>query len=85
MLTIGNVLRTLDDFNNALEILNKCLAIRENVFDKEHPHTANSYNNIGMYGMAYSYFSLESKKVQFFKMNYKGLTLVFSGIIPYHT
>ena len=38
LLTIGNVLRTLDDFNNALKMLNKCLAIREKVFGKEHPY-----------------------------------------------
>jgi len=37
-------------FKNALEMLNQCLAIRDKVLGKEHPHTANSYNNIGMYG-----------------------------------
>ena len=56
MLTIGNVLRTLDDFNNALEMLNKCLAIREKVFGKEHPYSiTNSHNNIGMYGMTLTF------------------------------
>ena len=45
---IGNVLRTLYDFNDALEMCNKGRAIREKVLGKEHPDTAASYSSIGL-------------------------------------
>jgi len=49
---IGNVLRTLDDFNEALKMCNKGRAIREKVLGKEHPDTAASNSNIGLVMLA---------------------------------
>jgi len=49
---IGNVLRTLYDFNDALEMCNKGRAIREKVLGKEHPDTAASYSSIGLVMLA---------------------------------
>jgi len=45
---IGIILIILDDFNDALEMFNKALAIREKVLGKEHPGAAESFNNIGI-------------------------------------
>jgi len=50
--TIGNVLIALHDFNDALEMCNKALAICEKVLGKEHPDTAASYSNTGLVMLA---------------------------------
>jgi len=45
---VGRVMKEINNYEKAVELLEKCLAVYENVHGKEHKETALLYNNIGV-------------------------------------
>ena len=53
-----------NDFDHALEYDRKALRLRKNMFGKEHPDTATSYNNVGV---CYSKLGNKTKALEYYK------------------